>query len=365
VKTAELDYYLPHELIAQQPLEDRSASRLLLVSRRAGDLQDRSFCELPALLGPTDFLVMNNSRVFPARLLGQRETGGKVELLLLRPLTPGTDQSAGSEDSSAQLAGGRPSCNHMTWEVLARPKRKLRAQTWLFFSPELQGRVVSEGSGEKALIDFEFQGDFYQTLERSGRVPLPPYIDRPDSDMDRERYQTVYAEQRGSVAAPTAGLHFTQRMLDQLHARGVDRFMVTLHVGYGTFRPVKTDDLENHHVDREPFEITWEAAAGIRRALAAGRRLIAVGTTTTRVLEHWKRQSLKLEPFSGETDLFIYPPFDFEMVQGLLTNFHLPRSSLFALICALLGTDLAHVCYRHAVEKRYRFYSYGDCMLIV
>jgi S-adenosylmethionine:tRNA ribosyltransferase-isomerase len=323
------------------------------------------FRELPELLGTSDFLVMNDSRVFPARLLGQRETGGKIELLLLRPLMPHPDQSARSEPSSSKVVQAGHPFNCMRWEVLARPKRKLRAQKRLYFSPELEGLVVSEGSGEKALVDFEFQGDFYKTLERSGRVPLPPYIDRPDSDMDRERYQTVYAEQRGSVAAPTAGLHFTQRMLDQLQARGVDRFMVTLHVGYGTFRPVKTDDIENHHVDREPFEITREAAAGIRRAFAAGRRLIAIGTTTTRVLEYWKRQSLKLEPFSGETDLFIYPPFPFEMVQGLLTNFHLPRSSLFALICAFLGTEPAHACYRHAVQARYRFYSYGDCMLIL
>ncbi|HEY3130194.1 MAG TPA: tRNA preQ1(34) S-adenosylmethionine ribosyltransferase-isomerase QueA [Acidobacteriota bacterium] len=366
MKVSDLDYHLPAELIAQAPLPDRSASRLLVVSRRAGRFEDRLFRDLPWLIGPSDFLVLNDSRVFAARLLGKRETGGQIEVLLLRPAdvaprSETTDPVGG--DSKDKFENNM--CSRMVWEALVRPKRKMRLHSHLVFSPDLTGSVLEKSEGEKALIEFRFQGDFHAILERTGHVPLPPYIRRPDSAEDRERYQTIYAKAPGSIAAPTAGLHFTPAMLEQLKSRGIEYFMITLHVGYGTFRPVKTEDVEDHRIDPESFEISLAMADGIRRALSAGRRLIAVGTTTTRVLEHWKRRSTVLEPRCGETNLFIYPPFEFQMVQGLLTNFHLPRSSLFALVCAFLGTDLAHACYRHAVQNRYRFYSYGDCMLIL
>ncbi len=366
MKVSDLDYDLPPELIAQAPLPDRSASRLLLVSRRTCRFEDCLFRDLPQLIEPSDFLVLNDSRVFAARLLGKRESGGKIEVLLLRPVdvangSAPTDLARG--DSTSRR--GKSTCSRMTWEALVRPKRKMRLHSQLLFSPELTGSVVDRCEGEKALIEFHFRADFHAILEKIGHVPLPPYIRRADSAEDRTRYQTIYANPRGSIAAPTAGLHFTPAILEQLKSRGIEYFTITLHVGYGTFRPVKTEAVKDHRIDPEPFEISPAAAGGIREALRSGLRLIAVGTTTTRVLEYWKRRSPALEALRGETDLFIYPPFGFQIVQGLLTNFHLPRSSLFALVCALLGKDLARACYRHAVQERYRFYSYGDCMLIL
>lgn len=331
---------------------------------------------MPELISPSDFLVLNDSRVFPARLLGHRESGGQVEVLLLRPAIHGWDsQTNNPKHGAVDDRGERCAAGRATWEVLARPRRKLHPGCRLYFASELTAVVVETPSrdssttahrhGEKLFVEFQFPGDFYAVLEKIGHVPLPPYIRRSDSLQDRQRYQTIYARPPGSAAAPTAGLHFTPIILDQLRSKRIDRYFVTLHVGYGTFRPVKTDTIEGHHVDPEPFDVSPVSACGIRQALECNRRLIAVGTTTTRVLEHWRRQCPTLQPLTGETDLFIYPPFRFQIVQGLLTNFHLPRSSLFALVCAFLGTDLARACYRHAVEQRYRFYSYGDCMLIL
>ena len=364
MQVADLDYDLPEELIAQTPAADRDASRLLVVRRKSGQIEDRTFRELPEILSRSDFLVLNDSRVFPARLFGQRETGGRVELLLLRPAAPEAPEHSlqRAPESNLEEAG---LARQAVWEALARPRRKLRVHSRILFSPELSGTIVTEEAGEKVRIAFEFHGEFNDLLARVGHVPLPPYIRRLAGPADRQRYQTVYARHPGSVAAPTAGLHFTQAMLEQLKSRDIDSLFVTLHVGYGTFRPVKTASIEEHRVDPEAFAISAAAAAGIRQSLSEGKRLIAVGTTTTRVLEHWLQRSPRLEPLTGETDLFIYPPFQFQMAQGLLTNFHLPRSSLFALACAFLGTELAHDCYRHAVKQRYRFYSYGDCMLIL
>jgi S-adenosylmethionine:tRNA ribosyltransferase-isomerase len=361
VKISDLDYDLPEELIAQEPLPNRDASRLMLVDKGSGVIQDLHFRELPAILHPADFLVLNDSAVFPARLLGRRPGGGRVELLLLRP---DSEQATGALNSRS--GGELPAENHdhALWEALARPKRKLRRNMELIFSDDLRGRVA-DVSDETVKIQFRFSGDFSSVLDRTARVPLPPYIRRPDTERDRDRYQTVYAARRGSIAAPTAGLHFTPGILNDLRRRGIHCFFVTLHVGYGTFRPVKSASIEQHRIDAESFSISANDAAGIREALQSGRRMIAVGTTTTRMLEHWKRSSPKLRAIAGQTDLFIYPPFDFKLVKGLLTNFHLPRSSLFALVCAFLGTELARQCYRHAVERHYRFYSYGDCMLIV
>ncbi|MBI3939600.1 MAG: tRNA preQ1(34) S-adenosylmethionine ribosyltransferase-isomerase QueA [Acidobacteria bacterium] len=366
MKVSDLDYHLPPELIAQQPLADRSASRMLVVVRQTGQIQDRKFRDLKALLSPSDFLVLNNSRVLPARLLGKRDSGGRVEILLLRPIeASASSELTGGVQMPADAAVQNFTAGCGAWQALAKPKRKLRARSHLHFSADLEGTVVDLGPGDKVVIEFNSRGNLYDILEKTGHVPLPPYIHRADSDSDRQAYQTVYAEPPGSVAAPTAGLHFTQATLDQLKESGIRYHFITLHVGYGTFQPMKTEAVGDHRIDAERFVISDFAAVEIRRNLRQGKRLIAVGTTTTRVLEFWKRRSPALEPLAGETDLFIYPPFQFQIVQGMLTNFHLPRSSLFALVCALLGVELAHGCYRHAVQQRYRFYSYGDCMLIL
>ena len=361
MKISDLDYDLPEELIAQEPLPERTASRMMLARKGSGKIEDLHFRDLPDVLEPSDFLVLNDSAVFPARLLGRRPGGGRVELLLLRSQMTESTAGPAAEFPVEREVENR---NHVVWEALARPKRKLRKGIELIFSDELRAKVV-DSAGETVTVMFSFAGDFESILDRTAHVPLPPYIRRADSERDRARYQTVYAVKRGSIAAPTAGLHFTGAVLDELRKRGIPCFFVTLHVGYGTFRPVKTETVEGHKIDPETFFLSSEAAAGIRDALKAGRRLVAVGTTTTRVLEYWKRSSKDLGPAVGQTDLFIYPPFDFELVGGLLTNFHLPRSSLFALVCAFLGTEFAGRCYQHAVERRYRFYSYGDCMLIL
>src|SRR2546425_63513 len=247
MKVSDLDYHLPGELIAQAPLPDRSASRLLVVSRRTGRFEDRQFRDLPRLIEPTDFLVLNDSRVFPARLLGNRESGGKIEVLLLRPVdfaprSETTDPIGGN----SQDKFGNNTCSQMVWEALVRPKRKMRLHSQLVFSPELTGLVIDNSEGEKALIEFQFQGDFHAILQRTGHVPLPPYIRRADSAEDRERYQTIYANTPGSIAAPTAGLHFTPAILEQLKSRGIEYFMITLHLGYGTVRPGKTQDCHGH-----------------------------------------------------------------------------------------------------------------------
>jgi S-adenosylmethionine:tRNA ribosyltransferase-isomerase len=349
---SDFDYELPEELIAQHPLARRDASRMLVVSRAGGLRRDGLFSEFPSELHAGDTVVLNNTRVFPARLVGRREpTGGRVELLLVRQ---------------------REDLGPHAWETLARPARRLDAGARLTFGEgRLRASVLFETEdGAGRIVRFDCgEDDFDSLLEEFGRVPLPPYIKREGDDLaaraeDRERYQTVYAGRRGAIAAPTAGLHFTARVLDELRARGVLVAEVTLHVGYGTFAPVRAHDLGAHRVAPESFEIGEEAAEEINRTRPRGGRIVAVGTTTVRALESAADEARRVRAGRGETGLTITPGYTFRAVDALLTNFHLPRSSLLVLVGAFAGRELTLAAYRHAVEARYRFYSYGDCMLI-
>jgi S-adenosylmethionine:tRNA ribosyltransferase-isomerase len=355
---AEFDYTLPEELIAQTPLADRAASRMLVVDRARQSWEDRQFRDLPAFLGAGDCLVLNDSRVFPARLFGHRAgvhalpigkknparheyLSGEVEVLLLRPV-----------DSAAR-----------EWEALVHPGKRMRVGERVLFGEGMEAVVVARREFGERTLRFQTRaraGDIYEDFERIGHVPLPPYIKRRDDAVDRERYQTVFARERGSAAAPTAGLHFTPQVLDACRARGAELAFVTLHVGLGTFQPIHGDQLEGHRLHSEHYSITPDNAA----RMTAARRLVAVGTTSVRTIESAIRAG-GLREASGETDLFIYPGFEFRATGAMLTNFHLPRTSLLLLVCAFAGQDLALGAYRHAVEQRYRFYSYGDCMLII
>ncbi len=358
---SEFHYDLPADLIAQDPLADRSGSRMLHLMCGAEGWEDRAFRDFPGLLRPGDLLVLNNTRVFPARLYGHRSgeraqrpsphnpaardfLHGQVEVLLTRQLS------------------GEPN----EWECLVRPGRKIGVGEKLWFGdpPELEAEVVARGSFGERQIRFAPVPDFFERVERIGHVPLPPYIDRADCNADRERYQTVYARSRGSVAAPTAGLHFTPGILQQVRERGVEMAEVTLHVGLGTFQPVRAEKVEEHKLHREWFHISDEAARAINAAKEERRRVVAVGTTTVRTLEYAGQAGGRVQAGSGEADLFIYPGYHFQVIDALLTNFHLPQSTLLMLVCAFAGRDLVMNAYRHAVEARYRFYSYGDCMFV-
>ena len=351
---SEFDYELPEELIAQAPLAERDASRMLVLDRARGAWRDASFAELPAELREGDHLVVNNTRVFPARLAGRREpSGGRVELFLVEERAP------------------------RVWDALARPARRLaRGQQISFGGGRLRAEVIDEGDDGRRTVRFDCAaGDFDALLEEVGRVPLPPYIKRAEAGdarlaEDRERYQTIYAERRGAIAAPTAGLHFTPRVLAALRARGVSVTEITLHVGYGTFAPVRAADLSGHSVAAEHYEITPEAAAALDEARARGERIVAVGTTTVRALESAAAaagggRAPSITPGARPTALTITPGYRFHVVDALVTNFHLPRSSLLVLVSAFAGRELTLSAYRHAARSRYRFYSYGDCMLIV
>lgn len=348
------DYDLPPELVAQAPLAARDASRLLVLDRTADSLDHRGFSELPELLRPGDLLVTNRSRVFPARLLGTRPGGGRAEVLLVRRRSAGV------------------------WDALLRPGRRLRAGVVVDVAEGLRVRVLGEraerGGPPHAAADetagalrrvelLTPDGDDAAAIERHGHAPLPPYIHRPDEATDRERYQTVYAREPGSVAAPTAGLHFTPALLDRLAARGVERAELVLHVGPGTFRPVEAEDVRAHRVDPERYVLPAETAAAVERARAERRRVVAVGTTATRVLETAAAEG-RVCAGEGETALVIVPGHRFRAVDALVTNFHLPRSSLLLLACAFAGRERLLAAYREAVAARYRFYSYGDAMLI-
>ena len=338
---AAFDYHLPDELIAQTPLEDRAGARMLVVDRAAQRWEDRRFRDLPGYLRPGDCLVLNDSRVFPARLFGHRagaHLSGCVEVFLLRPAS----------------GDGRD------WEALVKPGRKMPLRERIEFEGGLAGEIVGRGEFGERTIRFEGSVDLFAEFEKIGHVPLPPYIKRADSPADRERYQTVYAKEKGSVAAPTAGLHFTPEILDQCRTAGAETARVTLHVGLGTFQPLHEEQVEMARLHMERYAITEENAAKMR----AASRLVMVGTTSVRTVESALRQG-EMRARSGETDIFIYPGFDFRGAGAMLTNFHLPRTSLLLLVCAFAGTELALAAYRHAVEERYRFYSYGDCMLIV
>jgi S-adenosylmethionine:tRNA ribosyltransferase-isomerase len=343
---AAFDFHLPEERIAQEPLADRAASRMLVVHRAEGRWEDRVFRDFPAYLREGDCLVLNDSRVFPARLYGTRAgRSGDVEVFLLR----------------ACGADGRE------WKALVRPGRKLGVGERIRFTGNLEAEITGRGEFGERTIRFERDGDLPDDLpgdlldefEKIGHVPLPPYIKRGDRAADRERYQTVFARERGSVAAPTAGLHFTPEILDACRARGADVAYVTLHVGLGTFQPLHEEQVERAKLHAESYRITDENAARMR----AAKRLVCAGTTSVRTVESALRHG-EIRGQRGETDIFIYPGFEFRGAGAMLTNFHLPRTSLLLLVCAFAGIPLALAAYRHAVEAEYRFYSYGDCMLI-
>ncbi|HEX3354431.1 MAG TPA: tRNA preQ1(34) S-adenosylmethionine ribosyltransferase-isomerase QueA [Terriglobales bacterium] len=357
---SDFNYSLPEELIAQEPLADRAASRLLHLDRHDPQLHDRLFRDFPRLLKPDDLVVFNNTRVFPARLFGRR-SGAKAQ-----PLSASNPAAREFLRGTIEVLLTRQlSRNPNEWECLVRPGRKIGVGEQLFFGEngELRAEVVARGSFGERRIRFAPVPDFFMAVDRVGHVPLPPYIDRGDRPADRERYQTVYARERGSVAAPTAGLHFTPEILAQIKDRAIETAEVTLHVGLGTFQAVREDRVEDHKLHREPCFITAEAAAAINRALDAGRRIVAIGTTTARALENAAAQS-RPQAGSGEADIFIYPGYQFRVVGALLTNFHLPQSTLLMLVSALAGRERVLAAYRHAVSERYRFYSYGDCMFV-
>jgi S-adenosylmethionine:tRNA ribosyltransferase-isomerase len=346
MRVSDLDFDLPANRIAQQPLPRRDASRLLVVHRGEGRLEDRRFRDLPCYLDPGDLLVLNETRVLPARLLARRVTGGQVELLLTRQRGP------------------------HSWEALVRPGRRVRIGDDLRLGAGLNARVLDRLDDGGRLLTF--QDDVGQprngisgALEALGQVPLPPYIRREPTAADRRRYQTLYARTPGAVAAPTAGLHFTAATFRALRDRGVRMARICLHVGAGTFRPVQVEDPAEHKMDSESFTIGARAAAALASARARGARICCVGTTTVRALEAAARKWTRPARIEGETDLFIRPPFEFRLTDALLTNFHLPRSTLLLLVAAFSGVDLTRRAYRHAVRAGYRFYSYGDAMLIV
>ncbi|HEY0048132.1 MAG TPA: tRNA preQ1(34) S-adenosylmethionine ribosyltransferase-isomerase QueA [Pyrinomonadaceae bacterium] len=339
----DFDYELPEELIAQQPLARRENSRMLVVNRGENSFADDNFASFPDFLKKDDVLVLNNTKVFPARLLGEKDTKAKIELFLVRELA------------------------NQIWETLARPARRLKTGTKIFFGEKLAAEVLEKTEAGHCVVRFESVGDFNEVLEQVGQTPLPPYIKREDGnfDKDRERYQTVFAKQRGAVAAPTAGLHFTPEALEKIKDSGVAIVEITLHVGYGTFEPVRVSDLAQHKVMAEQYEISAAAAQILNAAKASGRRIIAIGTTTTRALESSADADGKIQSGKRLADLTITPGYKFKVIDGLLTNFHLPQSSLLVLVATFAGYQLIMKAYEHAVASRYRFYSYGDCMLIL
>lgn len=358
---AEFDYSLPPELIAQRPLPERDASRMLALHRSSANVEDRMFRDLPQILQPGDLLVFNNTKVFPARLLGRRrgitaQKIGKHNPAAREFLTGETELLLTRQESDD------------TWLALVHPGRKVRTgEVVVFGGGELEAAVLGRGAyGVRRVRLRARHTSVEEAIDRLGHVPLPPYIRRPDEPVDRDTYQTVFARIRGAVAAPTAGFHFTARILAALRQRGIETCEITLHVGLGTFQPVRTESVEEHQMDAEQFEVSEAAATAIERARAEGRHVVAVGTTTVRTLEHVARaHGGKIKPGRGETNLFIYPGFEFQVIGGLLTNFHLPKSTLLMLVCAFAGREHVLRAYRHAVEEKYRFYSYGDCMVIV
>jgi S-adenosylmethionine:tRNA ribosyltransferase-isomerase len=400
VLVSDFDFHLPEELIAQEALPDRSASRMLHLRRSSAHFEDRRFADLPSLLRPDDLLVINNSRVFPARLFGRRAG------LRSQPLSPGNPASRDFLQGRVEVLLTRQ-LGPLEWQALVRPGRKIAVGEKIFFGPAeplaapadsgpaaepgeeqtlLVAEVIGRGDFGERTLRFRPRPDFFDVVEKLGHVPLPPYITRPDRPADRERYQTVYArpEARGSIAAPTAGLHFTPEILAAIRERGIEMAEITLHVGLGTFQPVHVQNVEEHSLHRESYSISEAVAAQLNTALARKRRIVAVGTTTVRTLEYAARQNVSgaeqnfsgmehtasgsavahINPGSGEADIFIYPGFQFRAVSALLTNFHLPKSTLLMLVAAFAGRENVLKAYEHAVAERYRFFSYGDCMFM-
>lgn len=340
MNTKDFYYDLPQELIAQTPLKERSASRLLVLDKETGAIQHRHFYDIYDMIQPGDCLVMNNTRVIPARLYGVKEgTGGKIEFLLLKRI------------------------DLDTWEIILKPGRKARTGSrFVFGNGLLKAEVLQVKEDGNRIVRFEYEGIWEELLDRLGEMPLPPYI--KEKLEDRERYQTVYSKIEGSAAAPTAGLHFTTELLEKLQAKGVLTAYLTLHVGLGTFRPVSVENVEDHKMHSEYYEISAQAAETINAARAAGGRIIAVGTTSVRTLETASASDGSLRQQSGNTDIFIYPGYQFKAVDGLITNFHLPESTLMMLVSALAGKEQVFHAYEEAVKEKYRFFSFGDAMFI-
>ena len=341
MKTSDFDYDLPKELIAQDPLEDRSASRLMVLHRKSGTIEHRVFHDIVEYLRPGDCLVRNNTKVIPARLFGMREdTGATIELLLLKRR------------------------ENDVWETLVKPGKKARTGAKLVFGDNhLTGEIIDVLEDGNRLIQFHYEGIFEEILDELGQMPLPPYITHKLKD--KNRYQTVYAKYEGSAAAPTAGLHFTEELFQKIEEKGVKVANVTLHVGLGTFRPVKVDEITDHHMHSEFYQVDEEAAEKINRAKDSGHRVICVGTTSCRTIESVADETGHLKPTSGWTEILIYPGYKFKILDGLITNFHLPESTLIMLVSALAGREHVLAAYEEAVQERYRFFSFGDAMLII
>jgi len=342
MKVEEFDYHLPISLIAQYPSPQRGETSLMILHRQTSVIEHRIFGDIAKCLNSADLLVMNNTRVLPARLIGKKETGGRIEMLLI----PSWNGTKGE------------------WRALIKGSGKVKRGTRIRFEQGFEGEVeeVKDGKGK---VNFSYQGEVIDILQRIGHIPLPPYIKRGDEPLDRERYQTVFGERDGSIAAPTAGLHFTHAFLHSLRENGVRTTTITLHIGIGTFAPVKASDIEDHTMETEWIMIPEETAREIEDTKARGGKVIAVGTTTTRALESFSNGNGGVRAGKGMTSLFIYPPYRFRVIDGLITNFHLPKSTLIMLASALAGKDLLMKAYQEAIRRKYRFYSYGDAMLIL
>lgn len=346
MKLSQFNYQLPKNLIAKYPVEPRDSARLLVVNRETGIFEDKVFTDIVDYLNDGDSLVINKTKVFPARLIGRKEkTGAKIEILLLRELNP----------------------EEHLWDVLVEPARKVRIGNKIFFgdNDEVYCEVIDNTTSRGRTLKFHYEGDFFKFIERYGQVPLPPYIKRHPDERDKEWYQTVYAESIGSVAAPTAGLHFTTRLLKKIEKKGVKIVPIILHIGIGTFRKVEVEDLSKHRMDSEYFEISPESARMINETIDERKSVVAVGTSVVRALESSVTADGHVKPYKGWTDKFIYPPYDFKIVNKLVTNFHMPESTPLILVSAFAGLDLLMQAYKHAIKSGYRFLSYGDAMLII
>ena len=339
------DYELPKELIAQLPSEKRENCRMMVLDRQTKSIEHKHFYDIMDYFDENDVLVLNNTKVIPARLFGKKNTGANIEVFLLKQISD------------------------KVWEVLINPSKRVKEESLIDISPDLYVKVLTRQNEGKWLVELHYDGDFYQILDKVGNIPLPPYIERTMTDaqlkaLDYDRYQTVYAEKEGSVAAPTAGLHFTKELLKKLEEKGVTICYVTLNVGLGTFRPIKVENILEHKMDSEEYEISKQTAEIIMNAKKQGKRITAVGTTTVRTLESCMQKYDEILEVVDDSTLFIYPGFEFKVIDRLITNFHLPKSTLLMLVSALAGKDYIFKAYKEAIEKKYKFYSYGDCMLI-
>lgn len=368
MKLQDFDYHLPRNLIAQHPTPQRDHSRLMVVDRKTRAREHRFFSDLPRYLQPGDVLVLNETKVLPARLIGKKQSGGKIEILLVRK-REWQEGKINSNEEAGQETDKKKKDGSGEWECLVKNSGKLRENTLISFDQELQGVLLKRTSSGLWSLGLKGEGQSAEKLRDIGFPPLPPYI-RRNGDwrvraQDLERYQTVYARMEGSIAAPTAGMHFTEALLDEIKGKGISVCPLTLHVGLGTFLPVKQEEVEKHHLEPEFFEVSSETAGVINKARALGQRVIAVGTTVTRALESCFDEQGVIQPKRGVTDLFVLPGFSFRAVDVLITNFHLPRSTLLMLVSAFAGKEFILAAYDEAIREKYRFYSYGDAMLII